>query len=39
MRAVATRVADPRLRVALDALVEEEEMPAVRAPAPLVRSS
>jgi len=33
MRAVATRVADPRLRVALDALVEDE-MPQVRAPAP-----
>jgi hypothetical protein len=31
MRAVAARVADPRLRVALDALVEEEEMPPVRA--------
>jgi hypothetical protein len=29
--AVATRVADPRLRVALDALVEDEEMPSVRA--------
>jgi len=35
MRAIATRVTDPRLRVALDALVEEEEeeMPPVRAPA------
>jgi hypothetical protein len=33
MRAVATRVADPRLRVALDALVEEEELPPVHAPA------